>query len=79
MEAEFVKIDLKRFEELEKENNLLRQKINNMKDYKKDYFINIQKHKIRHCELCNLDFKINSFSNHLRSKKHLNLLQEKNI
>lgn len=79
MDIEFIKIDRERFEELERENNLLRQKINNIKEYKKDYFFNIQKNKIKHCELCNIELKNNSFSNHLKSKKHLKLIQEKNI
>lgn len=42
-----------------------------IKHVKHEYFKNVQKNKIYHCQVCQTDIKYNSLSNHNKSKKHL--------
>jgi aldehyde:ferredoxin oxidoreductase len=44
-------------------------------EYTKDYYANITKNRMRHCEICEHDIKYNSFVNHLKSKKHTALIK----
>ncbi len=57
----------------------LRQVKIKQKEYKKNYFQNIQKDKTIKCDLCNDLIKYGSYSNHLKSKKHKNNLNKKYI
>lgn len=44
-------------------------------EYTKDYYANITKNRLRHCDICEHDIKYNSFVNHLKSKKHTALVK----
>ena len=46
---------------------------------KKKHFLLKKKDLCKTCDICNLDVKINSFSNHIKSKKHIKELGNKNI
>lgn len=44
--------------------------INKKKEYNKNYFQKCSKLKFLTCNVCNKNFKYNSYLNHLKSKKH---------
>ena len=52
-------------------NDLYNLKINKQRETSYNYFCINQKNKFKHCDICNLHIKYNSYSNHLKSKKHL--------
>lgn len=55
---------------LEDENNMLKNKCILIKIYKANYFQTKSKEKNKFCNCCNKNIKYNSYSNHLKSKKH---------
>jgi hypothetical protein len=59
------------YKQLEEENKKLKEQIEYIKTYKKNYFQDIQKHKFRFCSLCNKDVRYSSYSNHIKSTKHI--------
>ena len=60
-------IDFKNKYEAEKNKNylLLEQKKNN------SFFVSYDQNTNKKCELCNIEVRLNSYSNHLKTKKHL--------
>lgn len=57
-------------ENIIKENNELKLKLENLKEYKKNYYQNKTKNKLVFCVCCNENVKAGSYSNHIISKKH---------
>lgn len=55
---------------LQEENEMLKQKLNDMKEYKKNYYQAKYKHKQHYCEVCDKYMNISSKANHNESKKH---------
>ena len=47
----------------------------NFKIYQKNYFQAKLRNKYSHCNCCNTDVLYHSYSNHLKSKKHLEKLK----
>jgi len=68
----FLSCKIKELEETIKELIIKQEYI---KHVKHEYFKNVQKNKIHHCETCNKDIKYNSLCNHNKSKKHLENLK----
>jgi len=66
---------LNKISELEETIRELKNKQENIKQVKHEYFKNVQKNKNFHCETCNKDIKYNSLCNHNKSKKHLENLK----
>ena len=42
------------------------------------YFNNNTKSNTKHCDICNLEIKHNSYSNHIKSQKHLKCVEFQN-
>lgn len=61
---------------LEIENQELKNKLQHIKDNKKNYFQNVQKLKTHYCPCCDKYIKYNSIWFHYKSKKHINKLNE---
>jgi hypothetical protein len=53
----------------QKELNELREKKNNIVDYKKNYYQEKTKNKVRYCRYCDKDIIFNSYANHVKSSK----------
>ena len=45
---------------------------------KKKHFIEKKKDAYRYCEVCDKDIKYGSYINHIRSKKHISVYENKN-
>lgn len=46
------------------------EKHQSLKVYSKEYFQNVSKHMLKHCEICNKSVKRGSYANHLKSSEH---------
>ena len=57
-------------ETLQEENRILRDKLNKLKQYKKEYYQNKYKHQKYYCEDCDMEMNAGSKSNHLQSTNH---------
>lgn len=58
------------YKKLEEENKMLREKIEQIKNYKKNYYQDTFKHNKFHCEICDKEVSAGSKANHLKGAKH---------
>ncbi len=63
-------------ETLMKENEMLKQKLNHTKEYKKNYYQTKCKQKKHYCPVCDKYMNISSKANHNEGKKHQNKMFE---
>lgn len=47
-----------------------------LKNYNKNYFNSTTKFRCKYCEICNKEYKYNSWLNHLKSKLHKKNLEK---
>jgi hypothetical protein len=71
-------MDIIDIEKIIKENEELKLKVENMKEYKKNYFQNKTKQKMVYCVCCDSNIKMGSYSNHSKSKKHKDNIKKLN-